>query len=506
MPDILLATLNARYAHSAFGLRYLYANQGDLRERTLLREWEVGTRTVDLVEAILALEPRILGLGVYIWNVAALTALVADLKALRPALIVVLGGPEVSHELEDQAIVALADHVIVGEADLAFAALCRELLAGRPAPRVLRPPLPDLNALASPYAEYTDEDVRQRVIYAEASRGCPFKCEFCLSSLDTAVRGFPLDGFLADLDGLIARGARQIKLVDRTFNLAIETSRRLLEHMLPHAERGVFFHLEMVPDRLPEPLRELLRRFPPGTLQVEVGIQTLDNVVSTRISRRLDRAKVAENLRFLREETQVHVHADLIVGLPGEDSQGFGAGFDALVAMRPQEIQVGILKRLRGTPIIRHTPAFAMVYGQSPPYEVLETGALPQAELARLRRFARYWDLVANSGNFVSTLPLLLGEAPFRRFLAFSDALWARTGQTHQIALPRLAELVYQHLVERDPTCARAAAEALWEDWLRPGRHEVPQWLSALLPDRPLPDRRALLRAPRRQARHFGQG
>ncbi len=521
--DILLTTLNAKYAHSAFGLRCLLANMGELRERTILREWEASARTIDLLEAILNLEPRIVGFGVYIWNVAPLTALVADLKALRPGIIVVLGGPEVSHEADGQPIVALADHVIQGEGDLAFAALCRALLRepgelgeGEPVerpPKIIAAPLPDLTRLASPYGEYTDEDVAQRVIYAEASRGCPFLCEFCLSSLDRLVRAAPIEAFLAELDQLYSRGARQIKLVDRTFNLHIEASRQILTFLLERAQGGLFSHLEVVPDRLPEPLRELLRRFPPGTLQVEVGIQTLDPVVSARISRRLDRAKIAENLRFLREETNVHVHADLIIGLPGEGLDSFGAGFDTLYAMRPQEIQVGLLKRLRGTPIIRHDREFGMVYSQSPPYEILETAALPAPTLSRLKRFARYWELVANSGNFVGTLPLLLGDRPFQNFLDWSDWLWARTGQTHQLSLPRLGQLLHAHLIDRgdtagaNTTAGASVAAALWDDWLRPGRHDVPGWLRELLPDRPLPSRREALGAgPRRQARHQAGG
>lgn len=505
MPDIVLATLNARYAHCAFGLRCILANMGELGARTVLKEWEASARTVDLVEEILALRPKILGLGVYIWNAAPMLALVADLKALRPDLILVLGGPEVSHETEGQAIVALADHVITGEGDLAFAALCRELLAGRAAPKIIAAPLPDLATLVSPYDFYTDEDIRQRVIYAEASRGCPFKCEFCLSSLDVSVRGFPLESFLADLDALFRRGARQIKLVDRTFNLHIETSRRILAFLLERAHQGLFAHLEMVPDRLPDALRALLREFPPGTLQVELGIQTLDPAVSARISRRLDLARMAENLRFLHEETHVHVHADLIVGLPGEGLESFGRGFDALSAMRPQEIQVGILKRLKGTPIIRHDHEFQMVYSRQPPYEVLSTGALPFDDLARLRRFSRYWDLVANSGNFVSTLPIVLLDAPFANFLALSDGLWAATRQTHQLALPRLAQLVYDHLVARDAALAVPAAEVLWDDYLRPGRHDVPGWLMALLPGRTPPRRGEVLAAGlKRQARHRG--
>ena len=165
-----------------------------------------------------------------------------------------------------------------------------------------------------PYEFYTDEDLRHRVIYVEASRGCPFSCEFCLSSLDVPVRNVPLDTFLAAMGRLLDRGLRQFKFVDRTFNLNLEFSRSILQFFLDRYEPGMFLHFEMIPDRLPEVLRELIRQFPAGALQFEVGVQTLDDDTAKRISRRQDVKKLAENLRSLRDETGVHVHADLIAG------------------------------------------------------------------------------------------------------------------------------------------------------------------------------------------------
>ena len=222
-----------------------------------------------------------------------------------------------------------------------------------------------------------------RVIYIEASRGCPFTCEFCLSSLDVPVRQFPLDPLLAAADKLLERGVRQFKFVDRTFNLNIAASRRILEFFLERQRPGLFVHFEMIPDRLPEALREVIAKFPPGALQFEVGIQTFDEAVSSNISRRQDYGRLADNLRFLREQTGVHVHADLIAGLPGETLESFAAGFDRLVAMGPQEIQVGILKRLRGTPIVRHDQAWEMVYSAHPPYEILRNKLLDFATMQR---------------------------------------------------------------------------------------------------------------------------
>src|SRR5580658_369408 len=344
MATIVLATLNAKYIHASFGLRYLLANLGTLRSETCLLEFDIHQRANDVVETILAREPKIVGLGVYIWNVAETTQVVATLKRVRPELIVILGGPEVSYEFEDQEIVRLADYVVTGEADLKFAEVCRQILAGTPpAGKIVAAEPPDLGQLALPYEFYTDEDVAHRVIYLEASRGCPFTCEFCLSSLDVPVRQFALPLLLEEMRRLLERGVKQFKFVDRTFNLNIAASKAILQFFLERWQPGLFVHFEMIPDRLPEALREVIAQFPPGALQFEVGIQTFDPSVSANISRRQDNCRLEDNLRFLRRQTGVHVHADLIAGLPGETLESFAAGFDRLLALGPQEIQVGIL-------------------------------------------------------------------------------------------------------------------------------------------------------------------
>ncbi len=500
MSEILLATLNARYIHSAFGLRYLLANMGDLQPRTALLEFDINQRPLDIVEAILAAEPRIVGLGVYIWNVAPTTEVVALLKRLRPELVVVLGGPEVSYETDGQEIVALADHVITGEADVKFAEVCRRLLDGETPPKIITSELPTFDRLTLPYDLYTDQDLAHRVLYVEASRGCPFTCEFCLSSLDIPVRATPLEPFLAAMDRLLARGATQFKFVDRTFNLHLPTSRAILQFFLDRWRDGLFVHFEMVPDRLPEALREIIAKFPPGALQFEVGIQTFDDATSKNISRRQNLDRLEDNLRFLREHTGVHVHADLIVGLPGEDLESFGRGFDRLIALRPQEIQVGILKRLRGTPIVRHDAEWGMLYSPQPPYEILRTRLIDFPQMQRLRAFARFWDLVGNSGHFRHTLPLLwdAGASPFASFLAFTDWLYPKLGRRHSIALATLAEHLFDYLTSHHADNARVVA-ALTADWTGPGRKTLP-----FLSEQPGTTRPVVQpTAPRRQSRHL---
>ena len=511
MAEIVLSTLNAKYLHTAFGLRYLLANLGPLRPRAAIMEFDIHQRPADIAEQLLARNPRIIGLGVCIWNAAPATEVVAILKRLRADILVIVGGPEVSYEVEGQPIVQLADYVITGEADLKFAEVCGRLLAGeRPEGKVISAEPPAFSRLTLPYDDYDAEDVAHRIIYVEASRGCPFTCEFCLSSLDIPVRQAPLPLLLEHLGRLLQRGVRQFKFVDRTFNLDVAASREILEFLIGRYQPGHFFHFEMIPDRLPQPLREVIAKFPPGALQIEAGIQTFNQQVAARIGRRQNYRRLEENLRFLRRHTGAHVHADLIAGLPGESLESFAAGFDRLAGLGPQEIQVGILKRLRGASIVRHDAEWQMIYNPHPPYEVLQNKLLDFATLQGLRRFARYWDLVGNSGNFLETTPLIRSGAepasrsPFHSFMRCSQSLHARAGRTEGIALVRLMKLLFDYLAGELRLDPRTVAESMWRDYQRGGRRDRPGFLNDYLPvEPPQPPRRSdLPSVPKRQARH----
>jgi len=449
---ILLSTLNARYAHASLGLRYLFANMGELQADTTLQEFVIGVKTTDIVEKILSHQQPtgsklIVGFGVYIWNVEELTKVVMMLKSVAPEVVVILGGPEVSYETAQQAIVQAADFVITGWGDVTFADLCRQIVNGpQPLMKIHAGVQPKLDQLKLPYAYFTDQDIAQRILYVEASRGCPFKCEFCLSALDKTAWPFDLDIFLAELETLYQRGARLFKFVDRTFNLNIKSSLRIMQFFLDKLtavpDDPVFAHFEVVPDHLPDALKASIQKFPAGSLQFEIGIQSFNPEVQALVSRKQDNDKAAENIRWLCQHSHAHLHVDLIAGLPGEDIASFARGFNRLVELQPHEIQFGILKRLRGTPIIRHTEQYQMVFDNYPPYTILATRDIDFATMQRLVRFARYWDLVANSGRFSHTLKLILGDDAFANFMALSDWLYANTDATHRIAMERLAKLV----------------------------------------------------------------
>jgi hypothetical protein len=500
--EIVLVALNARWSHASFGLRCLKANLGPLKQRCTLLERTIDDRAADVVEQILALSPRIVGLSVYIWNATEMLALARLLRALRPDIVVVMGGPEVSHETEEQELTTLAHHVVVGEGEDAFRELCLHLLRDKPTlgllpQKVLPGGSPDLATMPSPYDLYDDVDLKDRVVYVEASRGCPFTCEFCLSSLDEKVRSFPLQSFLTEMQRLMDRGLNTFKFIDRTFNLKIDVTEQIVTFFLERMRPGLFVHFEMVPDRLPPSLRALLQQFPPGAVQLEVGIQTFDPEVGQRIRRKQNVPALEDNLRFLRQHTGVHIHADLIVGLPGEDLATFGRGFDRLVGLAPHEIQVGILKRLRGAPIARHTDEHHMVYSTTPPYEVVQTSVLSFVELQRMKRFARFYDLVNNSGRLLATAKLLLaGPSAFASFLAFSDWLYDETRARHGIALSRLAELSTRYLLEVVHADAASVEAALLADL---GKDRAQSLMRPTQPAAVVEKPRGI---PARQARH----
>ena len=540
--SIVLATLNAKYIHASLGLRYLLANMGELKPQTALREFTTARKAKDIVDELLALQPRIIGFGVYIWNVTQTCEVVRLLKVARPSVKIVLGGPEVSHEANGQSIVQLADHVITGWGDVSFAKLCRALLHGpQPLMKIIAGEQPPLDQITLPYSEYTHDDLAHRLLDVEASRGCQFKCEFCLSSLDKTAWAFDLDSFLLELETLYQRGPRNFKFVDRTFNLKIDASVRILQFFLDRLpattaaaakgrpEQGtapsggsaahevasvgasLFIHFEVIPDHLPDKLKQLIAQFPPNVLQFEVGIQSFNIEVQQRISRRQDNEKTVANLQWLVNHSNAHLHTDLIFGLPGETLASFGMGFDRLYALRPHEIQLGILKRLRGTLIARHTTEYSMVYDESPPYTVRQTGCVTADEMQRFTRLTRYWDLIANSGRFKRSLYLLIdgAESPFQAFLDLSDWLWRTVQKTSGLTPEALVDLLFGYFTTARSTDPQLMRETLLADYLQSGARAKPKVLQALLTRRALAAGASFLlplstgaRLAERQARH----
>lgn len=484
MSKIVLSTLNSTYQHASFGLRYLFANMGGLQQNTQILEFTISQNPRDIVEKILNLNPQIVGFGVYIWNTQETLETISLIKKVAPQIKIILGGPEVSYETETQAHFHIADHIIKGEADFIFPDLCRKLLSdNRPQEVIIKGPQPNIADIQLPYELYTEHDLQNRILYVEASRGCPYKCEYCLSSLDVSVRNFPLESFLKSMQSLLDRGARTFKFVDRTFNLNPRISTQILEFFLSHIEKGLFLHFEMVPDRLPDEIKNLIEKFPTGSLQFEIGIQTWNPQVAANVSRRQDYQKVKENLRYLKQKTKVHTHVDLIVGLPGESLQSFSEGFDQLVELEPDEIQVGLLKRLKGTPIVRHDQQFQMIYSDHSPYQIIKNKDLNYFEMQNMTRFSKFWDLIANSGQFPATLEFLKSYGQNHKksfFWVMMDLvlfLRNRHPQGHGIALLNLTESLWLYLKEGLQQEESFSSELIIKDYSIHGKRDTPKFI-----------------------------
>jgi len=333
-------------------------------------------------------------------------------------------------------------------------------------PKVIEAPPADLKSIALPYDEYTDDDIAHRRIYVETSRGCPFKCEYCLSALEQTVRFFPPDRIFPMFEKLIERGVRIFKFLDRSFNINAAHAAAVLRFFLENRRDGMMLHLEWEPEHLPPSLEKLIAEAPTGFLQLEVGVQTFNPEVAGRIERPLDADKVEAHIRTLAAMPSVHLHADLIAGLPGEPFDSIATGFDRLHACGPNEIQLGILKKLRGAPIARHDVEWQMVYNTSPPYDVLQTATLTFVELQKIRRFARYWDIIVNNGRFPQTAPLIWKNqvSVFTAFMEWSIWLYEQTHTTFGFTPARLAQLLEQFLTEQREVNAETVRSATETD------------------------------------------
>jgi hypothetical protein len=469
--EIILTTINAKWIHPSLALRLLKANLNFLEDRCGIIEFALRQPLVEIVAPILAFHPRILGISVSIWNHTVTLQMLKELRSiwaldkteLKP--VVVLGGPEVSHLPPEAGIFEYADYVIRGEGEIAFRELCENILTEGYKPpqkttQFIEAGKVSLDGIKNAYHLYTGEDIDKKLIYVESSRGCPYKCEFCLSAdkdrngKHDAVREFSLEPFFTEMSGLVQRGAKTFKFLDRTFNINIDRTVEICEFFLEKIEEQkepFVVHFEMVPSLFPQKLLEILARFPPGTLRLEIGIQSLNAEVVSRIGRPSDPEKELKNLRTLREKTNAIIHADLIAGLPGEDMVSFGRGFDRLFhalydsngnsysEQKPRnEIQLGILKLLLGTPIIRHNDNFNMKYNPAPPYEIEETSTMSASEIRQIKNYARFWEILVNRGliNFKKR------ESVFNDFIALSNSLLSHFGRNWGIDRNELLEVV----------------------------------------------------------------
>jgi radical SAM superfamily enzyme YgiQ (UPF0313 family) len=296
--------------------------------------------------------------------------------------------------------------------------------------------------------------------------------------MDEKVRAFDLDEVMDEFEKLWQRGARAFKFVDRTFNLNIKSANRILDFFLSK-EPPYFAHFEVIPDHFPASIKEKIKLFSKGALQLEIGIQTLNLEVANNISRQLKLDKIKENISFLEHETDAHIHLDLIVGLPGESLQSFGANLDELVRLSSCEIQIGILKKLSGTFINRHDIEHGMVYSDIPPYDILKNNNLSFEDIQIMKRFARFWDLMYNSSNFKESVKLLwMGSTEvFTNFYDFSLWIYTQTDSTYKISLQRQGELLFNYLRYEKKISEELIASKMIQDMMKLKGRAMPAYL-----------------------------
>ncbi|MFA5624533.1 MAG: DUF4080 domain-containing protein [Bradymonadales bacterium] len=488
MSEILLLACNARYSHAALSLKCLRANLREHRQNSHIIEFTLQNDVMEAVYSVLDLKPRIVALSVYIWNVDFFRQFVETIKAVAPEILLVVGGPEIAeyHENAEDNLYKLPDCLIIGEGEGEFYEFCTKALAKEPFERIVHSKAVDFSKIELPYDEYSDEELKKRILYVESSRGCPYRCSFCLSANDKNMRYVDLDRFLAALEKLYSRGARQFKFLDRSLNADLQRALAILDFFDKKQDPSLALHFEMVPQHIPDSLFNALTRFPAACIQIEFGVQSLNPEVSRLIHRPLNKELLLSNLSRLRENSACHIHADLIAGLPAEDLQSFASGFDTLYKSGVQEIQLGILKRLKGSPLAKQADAFGLIFSQKSPYEILQTPHISFQDMQRISRMSRYWDKLVNSGNFVQSAKLICENGTdsnvFHNFMRFSDYVFAITATSQAIALTRWVELIFRYLCEILCMDAEAIALVILKDYLRARKEDIPKILRPHIP------------------------
>ncbi|RDU38365.1 B12-binding domain-containing radical SAM protein [Neobacillus piezotolerans] len=467
---IICSTLNAKYIHTNLAIRYLKAYAAP--EFSIeLAEYTIKDPAMNIVSDLIAKKPDVIGFSCYIWNIEETLKVISMIKKINPSIAIVLGGPEVTYDTADwMEKVPAADFIIIGEGEAAFKQLLIELESG--APKLEKVPglayrldgkvkinlqsgKLDLKEIPSPYRFPEDiPHLGKRVTYIETSRGCPFSCQFCLSSIEVGVRYFDREKIKEDIRHLMANGAKTIKFVDRTFNIsrsyAMEMFRFLIDEHLP----GTVFQFEITADIMrPEVIEFLNKEAPQGLFRFEIGVQSTNEYTNELVMRKQNFEKLKRTVTMVKEGGKIDQHLDLIAGLPEENYQSFRKTFNDVFEMRPEELQLGFLKMLRGTGVRLRADEHDYIYMDQAPYEILGNNVLPFEDIIRIKQvedvLEKYW----NSHRMDATIDYLITrEFPspfdfFQEFGAYWDQKgWARIG--HQ--LEDLFKRLHSFLESRD--------------------------------------------------------
>ena len=490
--NVVLSTLNSKFIHSSLALRYLKAYGEAHGQAYDIVEYTINMPVLYILSDITEHDIDVLGFACYIWNIEMTLHVVDMVKAVRPDIKIVLGGPEVSFtadELLERC--PNIDYIVQGEGEEAFHALVTALQLGNDG---LNPVIPgvrgrrngsilgsaeavevrDLSTIPFPYTEEDMDDLEHKIIYYESSRGCPFSCQYCLSGNKNTVRFFPQERTLEELQWFIDHGVKQVKFVDRTFNCAPHHHRPLMEFMRD-SDTDMNFHLEMEPELMTEWETNILCETPPGRIQIEVGVQSTHKKTLDAINRYNDWPYIQKSIRPIIQAGRTHVHMDLIVGLPHEDFKRFGQSFNDLFSLQPHALQIGFLKLLKGSGV-RRMREYKYVADPLAPYEVLSTHVLPYDDVRFLKYFEDVFERFYNSERFRTTFgyigqQLIHGETDAFTYFCDMTRAWLKEGN-HKVNLKDIdqIEFLYRFFLAKGDTIA---AELLQYDTLVSYRGKV---------------------------------
>ncbi len=477
--NVAICVLNSQYIHSSLAPWCLLAGVNTYCESGITAaviEGTVNEKIEAVAQRIIAQKPQVIGFSCYIWNITATKQLIRLVKRELPEAVLVLGGPEVSYNAEEiLREEPLVQYVLSGEGEKPFALLLNAIYQGQSLKNipglcyrevgqtVLSEPYTPTEEPPSPYTQQYFDALHGRIAYLETSRGCPYSCAFCLSGRCGGARFYELERAKKELLLLAASGAKTIKLVDRTFNAnrarAKELYRFIIENYGKTIPTGVCFHFEIAGDILDQETIELLASAPVGAMQLEIGLQSFQANTLEAIHRKTDLERLKENICGVVKSANMHVHIDLIAGLPYEDMTGFAQSFNTAYSLKPNMLQMGFLKLLHGAPMREYPEQFPCKYAQEPPYEVTETPWLSDGELKQLHQTEDALERLYNSGRFRRTLAYLLqqtGDSPFALFCKFGE--FAAEKGTEKIPLDDYTAIVLEYFSRQsgvDPVVLR---------------------------------------------------
>ncbi|WP_196592507.1 B12-binding domain-containing radical SAM protein [Pectinatus sottacetonis] len=433
---LLLIAINAKYIHSSLSIRYLKTYCDKLPCEIKLTEFTINNHLLEIADQIFDEFPDILGIDCYIWNIELIKKLLPLIKKMLPHTKIICGGPEVSYKTKEfMTAFPIVDYVIRGEGEKVLFSLLKNILADTSTTdipglaqyteeKTIQESFPvvlaNLNELPFPY---TDSDIKQlgeRIIYYESSRGCPFSCKYCLSCATKGVRYRSLDKVLKELSFFVRHNVKQVKFVDRTFNASKKHFLPILEFLAKQNCR-TNFHFEAAIDYLDTEALSILQRMPPGRVQLEIGIQSTNTETLQQINRTNHWQKIVNNINAIKSFENIHIHADLIIGLPLENIVSFEKSFNTVYQLYPHMLQVGFLKLLKGSAMENLVKPHRYKFMDTAPYEVLANKYLSVKEIRQLRIFVDVFEVYYNSGRFSLTLQYLINKNNFNAFSFFTS-------------------------------------------------------------------------------------